>query len=73
MVYLFSEFNSYGIIYDADGDIIAEDDNGPAGSYDEDFVIEIAALSAGTYTIEVKGLDRSEYGDYTLFVIFEAS
>jgi len=69
MVYLDSEFDSYGVIYDTDGEIVAENDDG--FSWDFDFKIEIALLVAGTYTIEVKGLGASEYGAYTLYVIFE--
>ncbi len=66
--YLESEFDSFGGIYNSEGDLETENDDGNGNS---DFKIDNYALSAGTYSIEIKGYYTSGYGDYTLYVTFE--
>lgn len=65
-LYLESDFDSYGILYNSNGEIIAENDDGVL----TDFYIE-QYLTSGTYTIEVSGYSIDDYGYYKLYYDFE--
>ena len=69
-VYLESAFDSVGYIKNSIGDIIVANDD---STFDDDFKIESFTLTAGTYSIFIEGYSSYEYGDYTLYVIFEES
>jgi hypothetical protein len=62
-LYLESDFDSYGTLYDATGEVIAEDDD---GYIDSNFYVN-EYLEAGTYTIEISGFSNYDSGDYELF------
>ena len=65
-IYVNSIFDSKGIIYDTDGNIVAQNDD---GQYSDDFYIE-TFLEAGTYSIEISGYSNYDVGNYELFFNF---
>ncbi|MGS0973020.1 MAG: hypothetical protein ACVCEJ_07295 [Candidatus Izemoplasmataceae bacterium] len=68
-VYLVSHFDSVGYITDIDGNMLISNDD---ASFDnDDFKIEDFAVSAGIYNIHVEGYSSAQYGEYTLFVIYD--
>lgn len=63
-IYLSSDFDSYGILYDAEGTIIIEDDD---SGENYNFGFEVY-LDPGSYSILIKGNESSDYGDYIVYV-----
>ena len=62
-LYTVSTVDTYGVIYDSNGTVVAENDNGTNG---DDFYID-TFLESGTYTIEISVNGDFDYADYELF------
>ena len=67
-VYTTGDTDTVGKLTDADGDVVAEDDDAGDGS---NFEIE-AAVESGTHYVEVSGAGGEATGSYTLVIEFAA-
>lgn len=65
-LYTESNFDTYGTVYDSNGNVVRENDNGSNG---DDFYISVF-LESGTYTLEVTGIGDYVMEDYELFYNF---
>lgn len=63
-IYVISVFDSYGVLEDVNGTVLAEDDDSYGGW---DFKMTVY-LEPGTYYVIVTGYDDSDYGSYSLYV-----
>ena len=62
-LYTVSTVDTHGIVYNSNGTVVAENDNGDNGN---DFYID-TFLESGTYTIEISVNGDFDYADYELF------